>query len=168
MTQLGDSFPDAGDREVTEGIARVVSLDGNMVWLEPEQTTACGGCKASGVCGVQPGSRRLVVRRFALRNDHNLVVGERVVVGIADATLLRGALTAYGLPMLVMMVAGVTAQKQIGGDLAAAVAAVSGLIVGLVFVRFWAKRSTARGELTPHFIRRASGQSGSDCHGLDG
>lgn len=168
MTDMGDSLPDAGSREVTEGIARVVSVDGNTVWLEPEQTTACGGCKASGVCGVQPGSRRLVVRRFALRNDHNLALGDRVVVGIADATLLRGALTAYGLPMLVMMVAGVTAQKMIGGDAAAALAAVAGLIMGLVLVRLWAKRSADRGELTPHFIRRASGLDGSDCHGLDG
>lgn len=89
-------------------------------------------------------------------------------MGIADATLLRGAMTAYGLPLLFMLVAGITAQKQIGGDLAAALAAVAGLVFGLVLVRLWAKRSAARGDLTPHFIRRASGLGGSDCQGLDG
>lgn len=167
MSAAGDSVTDPGDREVTEGIARVVALAGDVVWLEPEQTSACGGCKAAGACGVQPGSRRLVARRFSLPNSHGLAVGERVVVGVTDSTLLRAALTAYGLPLLVMLVAGVTTQKMVGGDGAAAVAAVAGLAVGLGLVRLWARRSAARGELTPHFIRRASGLGGT-CDGLDG
>lgn len=169
MTQLGDGFPNAGDREVTEGLARVVSLDGNMVWLEPEQTTACGGCASAKVCGAEPGSRRLVARRFALVNRENLRVGDRVVVGVTSSTLLRASMIAYGLPLLLMLVSGVTAQKLIGGDGAAAAATLAGLLIGLVLVRLWAKRSSARGELTPHFIRRAPAPvHDGACHGLDG
>ncbi|MBC7907161.1 MAG: SoxR reducing system RseC family protein [Rhodospirillaceae bacterium] len=169
MTQLGDSFPDAGDREVTEGIARVISVDGTMVWLEPEQTTACGGCASSKVCGAEPGSRRLVARRFSLVNHDDLRVGEHVVVGVSSSTLLRASMTAYGVPLLLMLVSGVTAQKLIGGDGAAAAATLAGLVVGLGLVRLWSMRFSARGELTPHFIRRvpAPGPDGA-CHGLDG
>lgn len=169
MTHAGSSLPDAGDRDVTEGIARVISVDGNTVWLEPEQTTACGGCVSAKVCGAEPGSRRLVARRFALVNDENLQVGDRIVVGVTSSTLLRASMTAYGLPLLLMLVSGVTAQKLIGGDGAAAAATLAGLLVGLVLVRLWAKRSSARGELTPHFIRRAPVPvHDGACHGLDG
>lgn len=169
MTQLGDGFPDAGDREVTEGIARVVSVEGNTVWLEPEQTTACGGCASAKVCGAEPGSRRLVARRFPLVNHEELHVGDRVVVGVASRTLLRASMTAYGLPLVLMLVSGVTAQKLIGGDGAAAAATLAGLLVGLVLVRLWAKASSVRGELTPHFIRHAPPtEPGGACHGLDG
>lgn len=169
MSAAGDSVTDPGDREVTEGLARVVSLAGDVAWLEPEQTTACGGCASAKVCGAEPGSRRLVARRFALVNHEGLRVGERVVVGVSSRTLLRASMIAYGLPLVLMLVSGVTAQKLIGGDGAAAAATLAGLIAGLALVRLWSKRSSARGELTPHFIRRAPApEHDGACNGLAG
>lgn len=158
------------DIDLIEGTARVVAVEGGLAWLEPEQTTACGGCKASKVCGVEPGSRRLVARRFSLRNDEGLAVGDRVVVGVTAGTLMGAAATAYGIPLVTLLTAGLVTQKVYGGgDLASAAAAIAGLVIGLALVRLRAQYTAARGDHTPHFIRRVFGPGPSgDCHAVDG
>jgi sigma-E factor negative regulatory protein RseC len=135
-----------------------------VAWLEPEQNTSCASCHASAVCGVEPGSRRLVARRFTLANDMALQVGERVVIGIPEATLRRASLTAYGLPLVVMLAAGLTAQGAGGGDGAAALASLAGLAAGLLGVRWRERRLVARGELQPRVLRRAAAATGTCAH----
>lgn len=158
-------LPDPHDRDLIEGVARVIAVEGDQAWLEPEQTTACGNCHSAAVCGAKPGSARLVARRFPMANDHDFRVGERIVVGTTEDTVRRAALTAYGIPLLLMLVAGVTAQKLGGGDLGAALATLAGLAAGLGLVRLKSQRAANRGELAPHYLRRASGHD-AEC-GLD-
>jgi len=156
------------DRGIAEGFARVVAVEGGFALLEPEQTTACGGCHAAAACGVDAGSKRLVARRFQLPNDHGLRVGERVVVGIGEGTVMRASLAAFGIPLLTMLGSGVTAQKLGGSDLFAIGATLVGLGVGLLIVRLWTARKVSSGELIPHFIRRAGFvPSGGACHQSD-
>jgi sigma-E factor negative regulatory protein RseC len=163
------AFSGPSGRGVSEGFARVVAVEHGQAVLEPEQTTSCGGCHAAKACGVDAGSRRLVARRFTLANDYGLRVGERVVVGIAEGTVLRAALAAFGIPLAAMLVAGVTAQRLMGDDLFSLGATLVGLGLGLLAVRLWTARKAARGELTPHFIRRAGlVPSGGACHLSDG
>jgi len=149
-----------------EGVARVVAAEGGTVWLEPEPTGSCSGCMSSAICGHNSGNgRRMVARRFALANDYDLRVGERVVIGVSEASLLRAALTAYGLPLLVMLGAGITAQALGAGDGASALVTVGGLGAGLLLVRLVAGKLSARGDLSPRYLRRAGGPGpGETCH----
>lgn len=157
--------PEGGEpRALVEGLARVVAADAAVAWLEPEQNTSCASCHASAVCGVEPGSRRLVARRFTLANDQGLHVGERVVIGIPEDTLRRASLTAYGLPLVVMLAAGLTAQGAGGGDGGAALASLGGLAAGLLLVRWRERRLVALGELQPRVLRRAATTSGACVH----
>lgn len=158
-------LPDPNNRDTVEGVARVIAVEGGVAWLEPEQTTACGHCAGKAVCGVDPGSPRLVARRFQLPNDHDFQVGERVIIGIAEQSVRSAALTAYGIPLALMLVAGVTAQKLGAGDLGAALATLVGLAVGVAIVRLRSNALSQRGELTPHYLRRAFGHD-AEC-GLD-
>ncbi|NFV81087.1 SoxR reducing system RseC family protein [Magnetospirillum aberrantis] len=155
MSPSGQPFPE--DRDVVESVVRVIDVDGDVVWLEPEQTSACGSCHASAACGAKPGSARLVARRFTLPNDHDFQVGERIVVGVAEQSVRRAALTAYGIPLATMLVSGVTVQKMGGGDLGAAVATLGGLALGIGIVHLQSSRLSKRVEYTPHYLRRASG-----------
>jgi len=148
---------DAEHRPLIEGIARVVAVENGVAWLEPEQTTACGSCHAAAACGAKPGSSRLVARRFSLPDDHHFQVGERVVVGTPEASVRRAALTAFGLPLLFMLAAGVTAQQMGGGDLGAALATLGGLVAGLAVVRLQSLRFARRAEYAPQYLRRAAG-----------
>ncbi|MEO5335696.1 MAG: SoxR reducing system RseC family protein [Magnetospirillum sp. WYHS-4] len=170
MYQPGDSIPDPHGQDTVEGFARVVSTEDGMAWLEPEQTSSCGSCVSSKSCGIEAGHPRLIARRFALPNDQDLRVGERVVVGVSDRGLLQASVTAYGLPLLTTLGAGLIAQRAFGaGDAMAALAAAAGLAVGMLLVHLRSRRLAARGELTPHFIRRAEDEGlGGSCHGTVG
>jgi len=153
-----------------EGVAKVVAVEGGVAICEPEPTGTCGGCMSAALCGVKSGgtNRRAVARRFSLPNDFGLKVGDRVVVGIPQATLLKGAALAYALPVVLMLVAAVVAQRLgDGGNGDAAWGGLGGFLVGLAVARLLANRMQARGELAPNFLRRALGPApGSEC-GLD-
>lgn len=148
-----------------EGFARVVHVDGAVAWLEPEQTTSCGGCASASVCG-SPGigsvANRLEARRFPLDNPDSLVVGDRVVIGVADRALIKAALTAYAVPLAAAFAAGGLAQVSVGSDLVTLAAMAAGLCAGLLASRTVAHRLAAQGDLAPRFLRRA--EPGESCH----
>lgn len=152
-------FPGADDRDMVEGFARVVAISGGKAWAEPEPAQSCGGCHSAGLCsiGKQMGnpSARQMAKRFALPGDLGLAVGERVVVGVREDTLTKGALTAYGLPLAVLLAGGILGQEIGRSDAMAALGAAGGLLVGLLGARIVAGILSARGVLTPRFLRRA-------------
>ena len=162
------------DLHTIEGIARVVSIDGGTAWFEPEQTTSCGHCASSAACGagssasVGSGSgigsiaRRIEFRRFALDNANDLHVGDRVVVGVDDRSLIKASLTAYVIPLFTSLAAGGFVQGAYGDDLLTMAAMVTGLLGGLLIARIVARTLTRRGELSPRFLRRAA--PGETCH----
>lgn len=151
---------------VSEGFARVVAVDGAVAWIEPDPATSCGGCSAKRSCGTAllPDMFGKADRRVPIPNDFNARVGEGVMVGIPEGALVRASGIAYILPLVVMLAAGLAADRLIGGDAAALAGAVTGLIAGLAFVGVRSRRAAARGEHTPRFIRRAHGpDSGPGC-----
>ncbi|CAA7616332.1 SoxR reducing system RseC family protein [Magnetospirillum sp. SS-4] len=159
---------DMDDSGLIEGFARVVAIEGGRPWLEPEQTKSCGSCASAGLCSVGKDAvtaRALAARRFPLPAGLGLRVGERVVVGVRDDTVLKGALTAYGIPLAGIMAGGIVGQEWGGSDALAALGAVAGLAAGLMLSRMVAAYLSARGALTPHFLRRAGEPPASaSCH----
>jgi len=158
MINPADSSTDFSAPSMNEGLAHVVAVEGNVVWLEPEQTGSCGGCAASGSCGAKgigTMASRLEYRRFKIDNEANLFVGERVVIGIPDNALIKAAITAYAIPLATLLLAGALAQWRFGNDLATMAAMVTGLLVGLGFSRVGAGRLLTQGDLAPRFLRRA-------------
>lgn len=155
-----------------EGIARVVRVEGATAWLEPEQTTACHGCAAAASCGGDTGdsggfgsvASRLAGRRFALDNPGGLHVGERIVVGVKHGALIKAALTAYALPLATTLSAGGLAEWTAAGDLVAMASMAAGLGLGILAARIGARHLAERGELAPHFLRRAdAGPVAASC-----
>lgn len=165
MDQAEDGFPEETiRRDIAEGVARVVAVDGRLAWLEPEQTTSCGGCMSASACGMGGNARRLAARRFSLVNEYDLRVGDRVVVGVTEGALVKAAGAAYGLPLL-GLVAGLLLSRALdASDGAGALAALAGLVLGLLLSRLRAARLSARGELSPRFLRRVHGPGpGGTC-----
>ena len=150
----------ARGRGTVEGIARVVEVEDDVIWMEPEQTASCGGCASSSACGAKGiGSiaSRLEARRFPLCDaTAGLAVGERVVVGVHDGALIKASLTAYAVPLALSLGAGGVAQALAGSDGLTMLAMFAGLALGLVAAHFGAGRLKARGELAPRFLRRAA------------
>ncbi len=150
---------------LVEGIAYVVAVEGDSVWLEPEQTTSCGGCVSSAACGAKgigTTANRLEARRFQITNPDDLVVDDRVVIGIREHVLLKASITAYTIPLAAMLGGGAVAQWAAGSDGITLAAMVAGLAVGLGCSRLSADRLLNRGDLTPRFLRRAGPDE--HCH----
>lgn len=165
MTHSADNTTDYSAPALVEGIAHVVAVEGDKVWLEPEQTGTCGGCASSGSCGAKgigTTANRLEARRFMIANPANLVVGERIVIGIRENTLIKASLVAYAIPLATLFGFGIVAQSLDGRDGITMLAMLGGFVSGLILMRMSASRMSQRGDLAPRYVRRA--HPGETCH----
>lgn len=149
---------------LVEAEARVVAIEGQVAWLQPEHRSGCGACASASLCGAATLARaagggragRLTARCVPVAADR-LAVGDRIVVGLRDDALARAALTAYALPLTVMLGAALVAEMAGAGESLIALAMAAGLAAGLALAR-WAGARAAEG---PRVLRRASAYSGS-------
>ena len=147
----------ASFKDENEGIARVVAVDSDSAWLEPEQTGSCSGCASASTCGTKGMgtlTNRLEFRRFAIQDQNELKVGDRVIVAFGEQALVGAAALAYVLPLWLSLTAAVIAQELAGKDSLSLLAAVFGLVVGFGVMKLVAVRLAARGVLKPRIVRR--------------
>ena len=124
----------------------VVTLDGDYVEVRTERRRTCGGCSADGACGTSL-LDRFLGRRVVLvraRNPVGAAVGERVVVGVSEAGLVRAALAAYLMPILGLVVGAVVGQRA-GGDPWSLFCGLLGFLLAL----FWLRRYSAASARDP-------------------
>jgi sigma-E factor negative regulatory protein RseC len=144
---------------LVEGTARVVALDGDTVWLEPEPRSGCGTCASAGMCGAKgigTAANRIEARRFPLHDHLGLTVGERVVVGVPENALLKATGAVYAVPLAAALGAGAVAQWAAGSDGVTLAAMIAGLALGMLVARLGAGRLGTRGNLAPRLLRRAA------------
>lgn len=149
--------------DLIEGLARVVALDGDQVWLVAEQPAACGSCATRSACGSgsgdsKPGARWRVSRTLG-HGQAQLALGDTVRIGVDRNALIRATLTAYALPLVTMLIAAMSMQGA--GDVMAIVAALVGLVAGVVAAKGMARRW--RNALVPVVLGRVQSAAGSAC-----
>jgi len=138
--------------------AVVVKTEAGAALVEADFGGGCGsGMCAKGGCGTAV-LAQLFSRtpRGPMRagNPIEARIGERVIIGVEEGALLRATLLAYLLP-LVLFVVGAFAVRQWlhGGDGAAALGALAGLVLGWGVVRWMGQRAgQQRGQ--PVILRR--------------
>jgi sigma-E factor negative regulatory protein RseC len=119
-----------------EQSARVVEASPEGVWVEAVEPSGCGTCGGQG-CS----SRRIAEllqrrpRRYRVDSDLELAAGERVVVGIAEGSVLRAALRGYGVPLLLMLAGALLADALWPGDLSAVAGMLAGGLLGWTGLR---------------------------------
>jgi len=149
------------DDSLIEGLARVVGVDGDHVWLATLPPAACSSCATKSACGSGTAKSKANWRvpRSMGSGQAPLVLGDAVQVGVDRNALTRATFTAYLLPLVTMLVAACT--QQGAGDAMAIAAAFVGLLVGIavakVLVRRW------HDALVPVVLGRAPAATGSSC-----
>jgi sigma-E factor negative regulatory protein RseC len=149
------------DEALIEGLARVVGVDGDQVWLAAEKAAACGSCATRGVCGTgssKPSAGWRVSRSMGA-HEAPLKLGDTVHIGLDRQALTRASFAAYALPLITMLIAASTQQGE--GDARAILAALGGLIVGAVAAKFLVRRW--RDALAPLVLGRALTAEASSC-----
>ena len=119
----------------------------------------CGHCSSEGGCGSGTLSKVFCStkpRHFIVRNDARARVGDEVQVSLPDGMLLRGAVLMYVMPLLLLLIGGISgaglAGESSSRDVYAVAGALFGLLLGFVLAKlspFKAGRAVASAIVTP-------------------
>lgn len=116
-------------------VGRVQSVGAAGALVSAPRGGACAGCAAP--CGPTPASSRQTV---SIAAGAELSPGQAVVLEAPPGALAQISLSLYLLPSLGLVLAAWLAHRLAWGDGLQAVAALSGLVLGLGVARLWLAR----------------------------
>lgn len=149
--------------------AVVVDIRDDWLMLEARVQSSCGSCEAKAGCGtsVLGGVLGRKFTRFTAANSIGARVGDEVIVGIPEQSLLTGSLVIYLLPIASMLVSALiadhfTSQESEGWlaslalnhDLFVALSAAAGFGLGAMLSRYYFSRASSAILYTPVVLRK--------------
>ena len=145
--------------------ALVTHRDGKRVEVRLLRDSACGHCELGKSCGTGAIGRLLGNRKRPLSFEcgEPLSPGDRVELALSEAALVRSSLTIYGLPLLGMLAAGLSAALAGFGEFTVIAVSVAGFYLAIKFAAWLSRRLEQQG-LKPHIVGirvNPASQSGS-------
>lgn len=119
-----------------EQTVEVMKTASDGIWVQAVEPSGCGTCAGQG-CS----SRRIAElfqrkpRLFLVDCDLALSPGDRAVVGIANGSVLKSALRAYGQPLALMLTGALLSQAIEVGDGSALIGMLLGGAAGWLLAR---------------------------------
>lgn len=137
----------------------VVAVAGGLVEVETRRQGACGSCSVSGACGTSLVARYLGRRPLRLRalNSAGATQGETVIVGVPEDGLVSASLAAYLVPLLGLMAGGALGQGLGIGEGASIFGALTGLGLGLGWLRHFGRAHAQDLRYQAVVLRRVAG-----------
>ncbi len=120
-----------------EEYAIVTGRADNQATLEIERRTACSLCGQKRGCGNAAWGKLLGHKSHAFNaeNPINANIGDSVVVGIDEHAMLNSVFFLYVVPLLGMLIGAVLADVFLNNEFYVILGAVSGLVLGFVWVK---------------------------------
>lgn len=104
-----------------EGV--VNSIDGQKVTVRILQASACSGCQASRICNAAESKEKLV--EVDMADAESLSVGQTVTVVAGERMGMTAVMLAFGLPLLLLIVALIAALRVSGSEKVAAIVSLA-------------------------------------------
>ncbi|MEH6649307.1 MAG: SoxR reducing system RseC family protein [Motiliproteus sp.] len=124
----------------------VVDVGPDGVRVETVRQNACSGCRSQAGCGQKMLAEIGQGQRFEISaaNPSQLILqlGDRVELGIEEASFLQASAMVYLVPLLGLIIAAILTDTLGAAEPWVISAGVSGLLLGFGVVRWW----TARGQ----------------------
>lgn len=124
-----------------EETATIVRIEGDSAWIATRPRSACTHCASSTSCEVGMLSKVFALHTAVLEIENTLgaSVGDRVVVGVPDAALVRASGIAYLMPLF-GLIAVVMSAELLGfagqlGEGGKALLGICGLAGGMLVTR---------------------------------
>lgn len=120
-----------------EEIAVISKIEQHQVYVESRQNSACSGCIQKEACATSVLDKFFKKRSVAVDVDTQLKleIGDKVMVAINEAVLLRASLLLYLLPLLVMFISTLMGEWLLpDGQLSLAIIAISSLLTSLFLI----------------------------------
>ena len=133
----------------------VIKIDSTTAWVKTTRTSACKTCSAKSSCNVVESGKEMEVQAI---NEAGAQVGDRIIISIETASLLKASFLLYVFPILLMIAGAVIGQKA-GPLLDIDPSAFSAIVAFLFFfISFWFVKSRGnqmarKNEYKPKIIR---------------
>jgi sigma-E factor negative regulatory protein RseC len=108
---------------------------GTRAIVDVDAAAACPRCASGKGCGAALFTDSARQVEVSIPPDMNLSAGDFVEVSLSPDNLLHAALIVYGLPLISALLAVALAYGLSFGDMAASLAALSGLLFGAAIAR---------------------------------
>ncbi len=139
----------------------VIKIDSTSAWVKTTRSSACKTCSAKSSCSAVENGTEMEVEAI---NEAGAQVGDRIIISIETASLLKASFLLYVFPILLMIAGAVIGQKTgplLDIDPSAFSAAVGFLFF---FISFWfvisrGNRMARKNEYKPKLIRILKTQS---------
>ncbi len=136
-------------RSDDSGTRAVVEVDSLVVCERCESGRGCG----AGLLGREPGDKRV---EALVAQDLDVQSGDIVSIVLAPRNILRAAVIVYGYPLFGAVSAAIMSYAIGLGDAYGAIAALTGLVSGLLLARFRLRSTRCLREFTPTIVDRSS------------
>ena len=113
-------------------------IDGQTVVVRITQDAACGGCQARDICHAAGSRERLV--EVCGTDAGNYRVGQTVIVSGSESVGMKAVWIAFGLPLLLLFLALMTAILLSGSEKTAVLVALGVLVPYYIVVYLFRKR----------------------------
>jgi sigma-E factor negative regulatory protein RseC len=110
--------------------AMVVSNSHGLAKVAIARSEACGSCPAKSMCSTGTGN----INILEVRNPVDARPGEKVVIELRPATLVKATAMLYLLPAIAMVMGATIGWLRAGSDLGAMAGALAGLVIAFLFL----------------------------------
>lgn len=126
---------------MVEESAHVVKVEGEVVWVQAIQQSACGSCQAQKGCGhsllAKVGQKKIDLP--VARNGIDVAENDQVIIGVPEQAILRSSLLMYGIPLGAMILIALFATLLGASEGLTILLSFISLILGFVGVSVFAK-----------------------------
>ncbi|ANI81832.1 MULTISPECIES: SoxR-reducing system protein RseC [Kosakonia] len=131
--------------------ATVVSWQNGNALVECDVKASCSSCASRAGCGSRVLNKLgpQTTHTIAVPCEQPLVAGQKVELGIAEASLLSSAMLVYMSPLVGLFAMGAIFQSLFAADIAALCGAVLGGVGGFLLARGLSPKLATRSEWQP-------------------
>lgn len=131
--------------------ATVVSWQNGNALVECDVKASCSSCASRAGCGSRVLNKLgpQTTHTIAVPCEQPLVAGQKVELGIAEASLLSSAMLVYMSPLVGLFAMGAIFQSLFAADIAALCGAVLGGVGGFLLARGLSPKLVTRSEWQP-------------------
>lgn len=139
-----------------EGVVYKLGATGaGTAWVKTTRSSACESCSSRNACQTDGGGKEMEVEAI---NTANAQVGDRIVLSINTASLLKATFLLYVFPILAMIAGaliGQTLAVMRGSDPSGFSAFFACLFFGLafIFIRFAGRRLSNNASYKPEIVK---------------
>lgn len=137
---------------------KVVSVEGDVAFVEVIQQSSCQACSANKGCGTK------VLKGLFQTNRHYLklsfkhlerapVTGESVEIEIEETALLKSSFLVYALPLFSMVAVALAFDHWFQSEIYSMLGAALGFITALLFARFYALTQSQSDQFQPRLSK---------------